>query len=59
MTEVTPHFDGRVPPDANPHHVKSPAGGQVTTADPKFLGDAMSRARGIDRRDTAERLKNV
>jgi len=47
MTEpVTPFFNRNPPPNPNPHHVRSPAGGQVTTADPKFLGEATAASIG-------------
>jgi hypothetical protein len=55
---VSPNFNHEPPPDANPHHVKTPAGGQVTTADPKFLGEAMSRERRIKQVERERALRN-
>lgn len=58
MTEpVSPNFNHKSPPDANPHLNPSPAGGQVHP-DPRFLGDHMARDRGLERRERDERLRN-
>jgi hypothetical protein len=53
----TPNFNDQAPPNANPHNNPSPHGGEVK-GDDRFLADRMSRDRGIERRERAERLRN-
>jgi hypothetical protein len=51
----SPYFNNNPPPNPAPHRAPTPHGGQVQ-GDEKFLGNNLSRERGIERRERAKRL---
>jgi hypothetical protein len=49
----TPNWNGKTPPDANPHPNRTPHGGEVKIAD-RFAADQIFRHRHPERRPTGQ-----